>query len=47
MKPQIMAEVAIVAMILALEGAKALSTPIWIPNEPKLANPQRAYEAMV
>lgn len=47
MKPQIMAEVAIVAMILPLDGAKALNTPIWIPSEPKLAKPQRAYEAMV
>ena len=42
MKPQTMAEVAMVAMILDLEGANALKTPIWIPNEPKLANPQSA-----
>ncbi len=40
--PQIMAEVAIRAMILAREGARALKTPIWMPNEPRFANPQSA-----
>lgn len=47
MKPQIMAEVAIRAMVLAWEGANALSTPICIPSEPRLANPQSEYEAIV
>ena len=43
MKPQIIAESATREMILALDGAMALSTPIWIPTDPKLAKPQRAY----
>jgi len=46
-KPQIMAEKAIRAMTFAREGARALNTPIWIPREPKLANPQSPYEAIV
>lgn len=42
MNPQIMADIAILAMILLLEGARAPSTPIWIPRDPRLANPQSA-----
>jgi hypothetical protein len=34
MKPQIIAEGAIVAMAFPLDGAKAESTPIWIPSDP-------------
>ena len=46
MKPQIIAEMAIREMVLALDGAMALSTPIWIPTDPKFAKPQRAYWVM-
>lgn len=42
MNPQIMADIAILAMILLLEGARAPSTPIWIPRDPRLAKPQSA-----
>lgn len=47
MKPQIRAEVAIRVITLACEGARALSTPIVIPNDPRLAKPQSEYDAMV
>ena len=46
MKPQIIAEKAIREIVLALDGARALSTPIWIPTDPRFAKPQRAYWAM-
>ena len=46
-KPQIIADRAIREMVLALDGARALSTPIWIPTDPRLAKPQRAYWAMI
>jgi len=42
-----MADVASFVMILLRDGANALSTPIWIPSDPKLANPQREYDAIV
>jgi hypothetical protein len=42
-----MADVAILEMTLPRDGAKALSTPIWIPNAPRFAKPQRAYVVMV
>ena len=47
MKPQIIAESAMRAMIFARDGARADSTPIWIPSEPRLANPHSAYDAIV
>ena len=47
MKPQIIAESAMRAMIFARDGASADSTPIWIPSEPRFANPQIAYDAIV
>ena len=47
MKPQIMAEPAMRAMIFARDGASAESTPIWMPSEPRFANPQSAYDAIV
>ena len=47
MNPQIMADVAMRAMILARDGASAPSTPIWMPSEPRFAKPARAYDAMV
>jgi hypothetical protein len=34
-------------MVLPCVGAKAPSTPIWIPSEPRFANPQREYDAIV
>jgi len=34
-------------MILPCDGAKALSTPICIPSDPRFANPQREYDAIV
>lgn len=40
--PQIMADKAIRAMTLPREGARAPRTPIWMPRDPRLANPQRA-----
>ena len=39
-KPQIMADTAILAMSLLLLGASAPKTPIWMPRDPRLANPQ-------
>lgn len=47
MKPQIIAEAAMRVITLACEGARAVSIPIWIPNELRLAKPQSAYDAMV
>lgn len=45
--PQNIADVASFAMILPCDGAKALSTPICIPSDPRFANPQREYDAIV
>ena len=47
MKPQTMADAAMRAMMRAREGASAESTPIWMPSEPRFANPQSAYDAIV
>ena len=47
MNPQIIADPASVAIVFACEGARALSTPIWMPNEPRFAKPQSEYEAIV
>jgi hypothetical protein len=47
MNPQIIADVASLAMVLPCVGARALSTPIWIPSDPRFANPQREYDAIV
>jgi hypothetical protein len=45
--PVTKAEGANLAISLALFGAIALMTPILIPTEPKLPNPQRAYDAIL
>ena len=47
MKPQIMALGPMRAMRRVREGARAESTPIWMPSEPRFAKPQSAYDAMV
>src|SRR6266702_2674797 len=47
MKPQIMALGPMRAMRRVREGARAESTPIWMPSEPRFANPHSAYDAMV
>src|SRR6266702_5567763 len=47
MKPQIMALGPMRAMRRVCEGARADSTPIWMPSEPRFANPHSAYDAMV
>ena len=47
MNPQIIADSAMRAMTFARLGASALSTPMLIPSEPRLANPQSAYDVMV
>ena len=41
-KPHTIAEPAMRAMTRARDGASAESTPIWMPSEPRFANPQRA-----
>jgi hypothetical protein len=46
-KPQITALGPIRAMRCVWEGARAESTPICIPSDPRFANPQSAYDAMV
>lgn len=46
-KPHTMADKATLAMTFPREGASAPSTPIWIPRDPRLAKPQRQYEAIV
>lgn len=45
--PQIIADPASVAMVFPCDGARAVSTPIWIPIELKFAKPQSEYEAIV
>src|ERR1019366_9652862 len=45
--PAIMARKPSLARSLRRLGARALSPPIWMPMEPKLANPHRANVAMV
>lgn len=45
--PQIMADPAYFAMVFACDGARAVRTPIWIPNELRFAKPQSEYEAIV
>ncbi len=47
MNPQTIALAAMRAMTFARLGASALSTPIWMPSEPRFANPQSAYDAIV
>jgi len=42
-----MADVASFAIVLPCVGARAPSTPIWIPSDPRFANPQREYDAIV
>ena len=46
-KPQIMADMALRAMILLRVGASAVSTPIWMPSEDRFAKPQSAYDVIV
>jgi hypothetical protein len=46
-KPHIIALGPIRAMRRVREGASAASTPICMPSDPRLANPQSAYDAMV
>jgi hypothetical protein len=46
-KPQIRALGPIRAMRRVREGASAESTPICMPSEPRFANPQSAYDAIV
>jgi len=45
--PQIIADIASLAMVFLCVGARALSTPIWIPRDPRFANPQREYDVIV
>ena len=45
--PQIIALAPIRAMRRVRAGASADNTPIWIPSDPRFANPHSAYEAMV
>ncbi len=47
MKPQIMALGPMRAIRWVREGARAESTPIWMPSEPRFPNPHSAYDAMV
>src|SRR6266702_766567 len=47
MKPQIMALGPMRAIRRVREGARAESTPIWMPSEPRFANPHSAYDAVV
>jgi len=47
MKPQIIALAPIRAMRRVRDGASADNTPIWIPSDPRFANPHSAYEAIV
>ena len=47
MNPQTIADAAMRAMVRARDGASAESTPIWMPSEPRFANPQSAYDAIV
>ena len=47
MKPQIIALAPIRAMRRVRAGASADNTPIWMPSDPRFANPHSAYEAMV
>src|SRR6266702_557226 len=47
MKPQIMALGPMRAIRQVREDARAESTPIWMPSEPRFANPHSAYDAMV
>src|SRR6266702_1444860 len=47
MKPQIMALGPMRAIRWVREGARAESTPIWMPSQPRFANPHSAYDAMV
>ncbi len=47
MKPQIMALGPMRAMRRVREGARAESTPICMPSEPRFANPHSAYDTMV
>src|SRR6266702_52820 len=47
MKPQIMALEPMRPIKRVREGARAESTPIWMPSEPRFAKPHSAYDAMV
>ena len=46
-KPHSIADVAIFAIRRRRDGANALSTPTWMPNAARLANPHNAYVAIV
>ncbi len=47
LKPQIMALVPMRAIRRVREGVRAESTPIWMPSEPRFANPHSTHDATV